>query len=103
MNEMGVSAPAPVQEALDLMDLTSRAADLFLMQPTPEKQRFLKLVLKSATWQDGTLCTEFENPFESLRRSNQLSRTKHQGNGAAVAEIADWLPTPDSNHASRRL
>jgi hypothetical protein len=85
------------------MDLTSRAADLFLMQPTPEKQRFLKLVLKSATWQDGTLWTEFENPFESLRRSNQLSRTKHLENGAAVAEIEDWLPTPDSNHASRRL
>jgi site-specific DNA recombinase len=92
MNEMRVSAPASVQEAIDLMDLTSRAADLFLKQPTSEKQRFLKLVLKSARWQDGRLCTEFEIPFESLRCSNQLSRTKHQGNGAAVAEIEDWLP-----------
>jgi site-specific DNA recombinase len=92
MNEMRISAPASVQDAIDLMDLTSRAADLFLEQPTAEKQRFLKLVLKSATWQDGRLCTEFENPFESLRRSNQLSRTKQQGNGGAVAEIEDWLP-----------
>ena len=96
MNEMRLSSPAPVEDAIDLMDLTSRAADLFLMQPTAEKQRFLKLVLKSATWQDGRLCTEFENPFESLRRSNQLSRTKHQANGAAVTEIEDWLPSLDA-------
>jgi DNA invertase Pin-like site-specific DNA recombinase len=92
INEMRVSAPASVEDAIDLMDLTSRAADLFLTQPDAEKQRFLKLVLKSATWQDGTLRSEFENPFECLRRSNQLSRTKHQGNGAAVAAIEDWLP-----------
>jgi len=41
--------PAPVQEAVDLMDLTSRAADLFLVQPVAEKHAFLRLVLKSAS------------------------------------------------------
>jgi len=92
MNEMRGNAPAPVQDAVDLMELTSRAADLFLMQPTHEKQRFLRLVLKMATWQDGRLCTEFEDPFESLKRSNQLSKTKHQENGIAIAQIEDWLP-----------
>ena len=80
MNEMRLKAPAPLQHALDLMDLTSKAADLFLAQPTTEKQRFLKLVLKSATWRDGRLHTEFEDPFENLRRLNRLSRTKHEGN-----------------------
>ena len=104
MNELGIrhgqvrkSAPAPVQNAIDLMDLTSRAADLFLLQPTHEKQRFLKLVLKSAIWRDGELRTEFEDPFESLVRSNRLSRTKQQENRAAVAEIQDWLLKQDSN------
>jgi hypothetical protein len=75
INEIPVSTPAPVKDAIDLMDLTSRAADLFLTQPTAEKQRFLKLVLKSAVWQDARLHTEFENPFENLRRSNQLPVT----------------------------
>ena len=88
---MRASAPAPVQDAIDLMDLTSGAADLFLMQPTDEKQRFLRLVLKTATWQEGRLCTEFEDPFEHLKRSNQLSGTKHQENGTATTEIEDWL------------
>jgi len=96
MNEMRVRAPTPIQDAIDLMDVTSRAADFFLTQPTHEKQRFLRLVLRTAIWQDGMLCTEFENPFESLRRSNQLSRTKHQENGPAVDEIEDWLPDQDS-------
>jgi hypothetical protein len=74
------------------MDLTSQAADLFTIQPTHEKQGFLRLVLKSASWQDGRLCTEFEEPFECLIRSNQLSRTKHAKNGVAAVEIEDWLP-----------
>ena len=94
MNEMRVSAPAPVEDAINLMDLTSRAAELFLMQSAPEKQRFLRLVLKSATWQDGRLCIEFENPFENLRCSNQLSRTKQTANGSANGEIENWLPEP---------
>ena len=101
LNEMRVSAPAPVEDAINLMDLTSRAAELFLIQPATEKQRFLRLVLKSATWQDGQLCTEFENPFESLRRSNRVSRTKQAANGSASGEIEDWLPGMDSNHDSR--
>jgi hypothetical protein len=89
-----------VQEAIDLMDLTSRAAELFAMQPASEKQHFLKLLLKSATWQDGCLCTEFENPFENLRHSNRLSRTKQQGNGAARAEIQTGrLSTAGTHHS----
>ena len=45
MNEMRRNTPPPVQDAIDLTDLTSRAADLFLMQPTHEKQRFLRVLL----------------------------------------------------------
>jgi hypothetical protein len=91
INEVQASAPAPVQDAIDLMDLTSRAADLFVVQPAPEKQRFMRLVMKDATWRDGQLQTQFEEPFENLRRSNQLSQTKHEENGMRNAEIGIWL------------
>jgi site-specific DNA recombinase len=101
INEVQASAPAPVQDAIDLMDLTSRAADLFLIQPAREKQRFMRLVMKSATWRDGQLQTQFEEPFENLRRSNQLSQTKHEENGMRNAGIGVWLPGMDSNHDSR--
>ena len=79
VDEIRAAAPAPVQDAIDLMDLTSRAADLFAVQPVQEKQGFLRLILKSATWRQGQLQTEFEQPFENLRRSNQLSQNKTRG------------------------
>jgi hypothetical protein len=57
-NEIRVAEPAPVEEALNLMDVTSRAADLFSVQPAHEQQRFLRLVLKNASWKGGELQTE---------------------------------------------
>ena len=98
IDDIRAAAPAPVQDAIDLMDLTSRAADLFAVQPVHEKQGFLRLILKSATWRQGRLQTEFEQPFENLRRSNQLSRTKQKENVPMIAEIENWLSKQDSNY-----
>ena len=92
LNEIRTAEPAPIEDAINLIDLTSRAAELFDLQPVREQQRFLRLVLKSATWQSGELQTEFEEPFESLRVSNRLSRTKHIQNGVPKADFQDWLP-----------
>jgi hypothetical protein len=97
IDEIRAAAPAAVGDAINLMDLTSRAADLFAVQLVHEKQGFLRLVLKSATWRHGELQTEFQQPFENLRRSNQLSNTKHKENGATNAEIDTWLPRMYSN------
>jgi hypothetical protein len=97
MDEIRAAVPAAVEEAINLMDLTSRAADLFAVQPVQEKQGFLRLILKSATWRHGELQTEFEQPFENLRRSNQLSRTKQKENVTIIAESEIWLPRWVSN------
>jgi hypothetical protein len=97
MDEVRSGAPAPVQAAIDLMDLTSRAADLFLIQPTHEKQAFLRLVLHSVSWKHGELQTQFEEPFENLRRSNQLSRSKEKEMNVMINENEIWLPIVDSN------
>jgi site-specific DNA recombinase len=91
IEEIRAAAPAPVQDAIDLMDLTSRAADLFAVQPVHEKQGFLRLILKSATWRQGQLQTEFEMPFENLRRSNQLSLMKQKENQPMTGQTEIWL------------
>ncbi len=91
VNEIRASAPTPAVEAIDLIRLTTRAADLFAVQPVQEKQRFLRLVLKTAIWQGGQLHTEFEEPSENLRRSNQLSTRKYKENGMATAQNEIWL------------
>jgi hypothetical protein len=77
------------------MDLTSRTAELFIAQEAREQQRFLRLVLKSASWQAGELRTEFEEPFETLRRSNRLTLTNQKENRMGTTEIENWLPTLD--------
>jgi site-specific DNA recombinase len=101
IEEIRVGAPAPVQSAIDLMAVTSRAADLFLVQPPQEKQAFLRLVLKSANWRRGELQTQFEEPFENLRRSNRLNRRKDAGIAEGPTQDRIWLPGMDSNHDSR--
>jgi hypothetical protein len=83
------------------MALTSRTADLFLIQPTHEKQAFLRLVLKSAAWRHGELQIQFEEPFENLKRSNQVSRRKDSEIGEGTTRNQIWLPGMDSNHDSR--
>ena len=84
IEEIRAGAPAPVQGAIDLMELTSRAADLFLVH------------LKSASWRHGELQTQFEEPFENLRRSNQVSRRKDDGIGEGPTQKGIWLPTLDA-------
>jgi hypothetical protein len=74
-----------------MMALTSRTADLFLIQPTHEKQAFLRLVLKSAAWRNGELQTQFEEPFENLRCSNQLSQRKDNEMGGDATRNQIWL------------
>ena len=92
IEEIRAGAPAPVQGAIDMMELTSRTAELFLIQPPHEKQAFLRLVLKSAAWRHGELQTQFEEPFENLRRSNQLSRRKDTEIVAGDSPNGIWLP-----------
>ena len=92
IDEIRAGTPAPAQDAIDMMALTSRTAELFLIQPPHEKQAFLRLVLKSAAWRHGELQTQFEEPFENLKRSNQLSRRKDSAIGDGTTRNQIWLP-----------
>jgi hypothetical protein len=100
IDEIRAGAPAPAQGAIDMMVLTSRTADLFLIQPPHEKQH-------SSDWftsrRHGELQTQFEEPFENLRRSNQLSRRKNSKIGDGTARNEGWLPGMDSNHELDRF
>ncbi len=47
--------PASVDQAVDMLHLTSRSSELFLQQPAVEQRRLLQVVVEKAAWQDGTL------------------------------------------------
>jgi hypothetical protein len=92
------TAPAPVEAALALMQLTGRAATLFRQQKGHEQRRLLQTLVKSAAWQEGALRLEFEEPFEILRGSNRASAEKERQNAGSGRDSQIWLPGMDSNH-----
>ena len=50
------------------------------------------MVLKEATWKDGTLRTTLLEPFAQLQRSNRLTQTNINGNGGSRRDFEIWLP-----------
>lgn len=66
----------PASEAIDLMAVTSGAAERFLQQPAAEQRRLLNLIVKDASWKAGGLRMSLREPFEQLRVSNSASRAK---------------------------
>jgi site-specific DNA recombinase len=58
------ATPAPVDQAIDMLGLTSRASQLFLQQPGLNQRRLLKTVVEKAAWKDGALQTALFEPFE---------------------------------------
>lgn len=60
------ATPAPVDQAINIMQLTSRACELFTQQPAAEQRQLLQVVIEKAAWQDGSLRTTLFEPFESL-------------------------------------
>ena len=95
--ETQVIALPPARQAVDLMALTSRAADLFLQQSGTQQRKLLRLVLQTANWKGGELRMSYREPFLQLRLSNRAS---HTNNGQLAADGSDfdiWRRGGDSN------
>ena len=95
------AAPAPVDQAIDMLRLTSRASELFIQQPASEQRRLLQTVVAKASWKGGSLQTDLFEPFEVLRHSNQESCRREKEKVGSGREMEIWLPGMDSNHDSR--
>src|SRR5262249_29202924 len=62
IQEIQHATPAPLDQAIDTLRLTSRASELFLEQPAAEQRRLLQVVVEKAAWQDGGLRTTLFEP-----------------------------------------
>jgi hypothetical protein len=89
---------APVDQAIDMLRLTSRASEMFLQQSAGEQRRLLHTVVEKATWKDGALQTALFEPFQILRHSNQESYRKEKEKAGSGRDLGIWLPGMDSNH-----
>lgn len=90
-----------MEEGIRILELASRAAELFEKQPAEEKRRLLNCVLKGASWQHGSLKADFRQTFDMLAKtalSNSASDSKENPIEASKGEKENWLPGMDSNH-----
>jgi len=85
------ATPAPIDQAIDMLRLTSQASELFLEQPAAEQRRLLQAIMEKAAWQDGGLRTTLFEPFEILRHSNQESARKEKENVGSGRDLGIWL------------
>jgi site-specific DNA recombinase len=86
------AALAPLDQAIDMLRLTSRASELFLQQTAAEQRRLLQTVVEKAGWKGGALQTALFEPFEILRRSNLESYRKEKEIAGSGRELGIWLP-----------
>ena len=91
IQEIRKAEPAPIDEAIDVLRLTSRASELFLQQPAGEQRRLLKTVVERAAWKDGMLQTALFEPFEILRDSNRETLRKENEKAGSGHELEIWL------------
>ena len=109
------AALPPVSQAVDLIALTAKAADLFLKQPAAEQRKFLRLVLEAASWKGGELRMSFREPFSQLATRGGAAKTPSAGPGGCELEgrgVADVVPRaifaittfePRNSHKQRGL
>ena len=77
-----------MDEGIALMELATRAADLFEEQSASEKRRLLEFVLSDSIWASGELTPVFRQPFDMLAdmatvgaqkmAAGELSSSHHQ-------------------------
>ena len=90
-------AVVQAQQAVNLMALISKGADLFASQSAGEKQKLLRVVLGEAIWKGGELRMLFRSPFEELRLSNRATITNKNLLEEPGAVFDIWRRGRDSN------
>ncbi|HEV2175530.1 MAG TPA: hypothetical protein VGR71_18275, partial [Nitrospira sp.] len=55
-------------DGLKLLELASKAYQLYVKQPPEQKNRFLRILLSNCTLRDGTLRPTYKKPFDILAR-----------------------------------
>jgi len=85
-----------IDEGVQLLELASRAYELFRKQKAAEKRRLLNFLLSNCSWKNGTLTATFRQPFDMLATTN-IAYQKKKAAGMASSDLSEnWLPIVDS-------
>src|SRR5262249_57449591 len=89
-----------IDAGVRLLELASRAHELFLKQGPAEKRQLLKFVVSNSTWRDGRLSISYRPPFDlildGVSQVVKNGRTDRQ-NGSPQGDFDNWRRGWDSN------
>jgi hypothetical protein len=54
------------EDGFKILELVSRAYELYRIQPPDQKNKFLRILLSNCTLNDGTLYPVYKKPFDPL-------------------------------------
>ena len=86
-----------MDEGISLMELATRAADLFEEQSTSEKRRLLELVLSNSIWARGELTPVFRQPIDMLADMATVGVQKMATGELSSSHHQEEYPREDSN------
>ncbi len=80
-----------MEEGLALLELASRAVDLYEKQPPAERRKLLNFVLSNSTWRDGDLEVAWRQPFDLLAESFSAVSENDNPPDADPGGHSEWL------------
>jgi site-specific DNA recombinase len=86
-----------LDEGIELLELSQRAASLFQRQEPREKRRLLNFLLSNCSWKDDCLTPIFRQPFDMLANANSTYSQPRQPFNTQKVVFENWLPGLDSN------
>ena len=75
-----------------LLELASRAYELYEAQPASEKRRLVNLVLSNCVWKDGALSADYRQPFDLLAVAAAEGEGAASAGGVSGASRPGWYP-----------
>ena len=92
---------AYLSEGVRILELASRAADLYDAQPMTEKRKLINLVFSNSSWKDGKLTPTYRKPFDLIVEANALAKKEKAASDDTHGLHPVWLGNRDSNPDSQ--
>lgn len=82
-----------IDEGIRLLELASRARELFEQQPAQEKRRLLDHLVSNCVWRHGEIHAEFKTPFDLIASANAVAGKARKAEGGGPNDLSEiWLP-----------
>lgn len=84
-----------VDEGIRLLELASRAHELFERRSAVEKRRLLDFLVSNTTWRDGHVEAEWKQPFDLIASATTAEKIKKAAGCSSDSLSEIWLPFTD--------